>query len=132
MFKLDKSRNEKEKITELITRALTKPTFELEAIIGNGNVHSLNTKSDLISVIKRLKGKQPYQKCDSSDSLIIFLNDPHYNREISRIIVKGNAINQYCNQESIVNILSSVNFESKTRAKREDTIDINNYNTRFN
>ena len=132
MFKLDKSLNEKEKLTELVNRALTKQTFELEAIIGNGNVHSLNSKSDLISVIKRLKGKQPYSKFVASDSLVIFLNDPKYNKEISRIIVKGNAITQYCNQESIVNILSSVDFESKTRAKREDTVDINNYGTRFN
>jgi hypothetical protein len=132
MFKLDKSRNEKDKLIELITRGLTKKTFELEAIIGNGNVYSLNTKEDFVNIIKRLKGKQPYPKYEAHDNLVIFLNDPKYNKEISRIIVKGNAINQYCNQESIVNVLSSVDFESKTRVKKDDTIDIRNYGTKFN
>ena len=132
MLKLDKSANEKDKLIELVKVALTKKTYELEAIIGNNNSFDLNSKTDLIKIIKRIKGKNPYTKLTQKDSLLIFIDNPKYSKEISRIIVKGNAINQYCNQENIEHILNSVEFEKKIRVNKEERLYLQNYGIRFN
>ena len=132
MIKLDKTKNEKDKLMELVKVALTKKTYELEAIIGNNNSFDLNSKTDLIKIIKRIKGKNPYTKLTQKDSLLIFIDNPKYSKEISRIIVKGNAINQYCNQENIEHILNSVEFEKKTRVNKEERLYLQNYGIRFN
>lgn len=131
MIKLDNSKHEKDKLIELIKLAKTRPTYELEAIIGNSNYNSLNTETDFINIIKRIKGKKPFTNSTVSDNLLIYFDDSKY-KDIDRVIIKGSGINQYCNSEDIKSILSSVNFEKKRRANNDHRVELSNYGVKFN
>ena len=115
MIKFNETKNEKEKILELVRMALNNPEYELECIFGNESIHDQNSQQDITNIITRIKGKRPFTKYETKDTLLIFLHpDDGFNKEISRVIVNGtHAINSLCSNESLAKIIGNTQFEKK-------------------
>lgn len=125
---------EYKKIREIIHETIKDPSLELECLIGNRNYIRKNKKSDLINIIKRIKGKKPFSNFIVNDVLSIsFGNDVDISRNISRVIINGNGnINRYCNTEKLSTVLSSANVEKKVHSKKMRNFTNNDYNIKFN
>lgn len=129
-MKFDDTAHEKERITECIQLGLTNKNYELECIIGNNN-----SRMDFINVIKRIKGKIPFLKETQQDSLVIQIPpNSEYSKDISRIVLTGGIINQYCANESLTPIMNRIRFEKKSHIRDENArqVRIANYDLRFN
>lgn len=123
--------NEKEQILELIRQAYNKKDYELECIIGNNSHIDINSKLDLINILKRLKNKKPFSKYKTENRLDIYLpKDSKFSKYINRIIIKGNAIRSYCHKENLGMILSNVEFEKKTYTGKR--VFVNDYGLKYN
>ena len=134
-MKFDDTTHEKEQLLECIQTALTDKNYELECIIGNDKPTGRNTRVDFINVIKRIKGKVPFLKEIQQDSLVIQLpNNSEYSKDVSRIVLNGGIISQYCANESLTPIINRVKFEKKSRIKDENAkqVKIPSYGVRFN
>lgn len=140
MIRLREEYNEKDKLLKLIKLAIDEPDSELECIIGNNSIHSLNNREDFVNILKRIKNKKPYLKESITDRLDISIpRDSKYSKYVSRISINGvGAINSYCNNEKISNILGSVSFELKELMKvgvgKDDIarVKLPSYGVRFN
>ena len=136
-MKFDDSKKQLLLCKEFIKLALGNVTHELEFILGNNNIHNLNTNDSFIRILKRLKGKSIFNRNIVSDSLIIFLSkESRYSKDISRIVIEGqSAIMSYCNNENLANILNNVRFEKKQfiqKTGKENRINLNDYGVRIN
>jgi hypothetical protein len=135
MIHLDSRNGEKEKIVELINSSIDKPEYELECLfyehptqIRNPNIKN----SNFVSIVKRYKGNPNFISKTSERLAITF---PHENPKYSniRILIKGSGpIKNYCNNENLSLIRNNIDFEYKTKPKGLNTVDIINYNMRFN
>ena len=136
MIKFNESKNEKEKILEVVRMALNNPEYELECIFGNESIHDQNSQQDLTNIISRIKGKRPFTKYETSDTLLMFLpSDSGFNNEISRIIINGtHAINSLCSNESLAQVIGNTQFEKKgfISNKSASRVKIPNYGFKFN
>lgn len=132
-MKFDKESREKDRLLECINLALSNKLLELECVIGNSNMNSRNTRIDFVNVIKRIKGKSPFLKETVKDSLIIQIpQNLEYSRDISRIVLNGGIINQYCSNENLIPILNHVHFEKKVRVEGGKQVKLPAYDIRFN
>ena len=133
-MKYDKTTQEKDRLIECINLARSNKLLELECIIGNSNMNARNSRIDFINVIKRIKGKSPFLKETVKDSLIIQIpNNLDYARDVSRIILNGGIINQYCSNENLIPILNHVLFEKKVRVEGGGKqVKLPAYDIRFN
>lgn len=121
---------DRHRIIECLERAISNKSLELEAIVGNSSYYSRNTRADFINVIKRIKGKSPFIRDTQSDSLVIGISpQSHFSKDISRIILTGALIGQYCASESLTPIMNRVLFEKKTKL---DQVNLTSYGVRFN
>ena len=135
MIHLDSRNGEKDKILELINSSIDKPDYELECLfyetptqIRNPNIKN----SNFVSIIKRYKGNPNFISKTSERLAITF---PLENAKYSniRILIKGSGpIKNYCNNENLSLIRNNIDFEYKTKPKGLNTVDIVNYNMRFN
>jgi len=115
MIRLNSENNEKEKLLKLVKLAIDDTETELECIVGNTSSYNQNTREDFVNVLKRIKNKVPYLENTVRDRLDISIpNDSQYSKKITRVIINGTgAINTYCNNEKLSNILGNVDFEYK-------------------
>ena len=135
------SKEEENKILNLLTNSIQDKNYELECIIGNMN-NDFVSKEDFINVLKRFKGKRKYARITSSSILSIsFSNDREYalfNKKVSRVILPSNGIiNVYNKTNKLDNILNNIRVErkyfDKERTIREKHKIINeDYNIRYN
>ena len=135
MIHLDSRNGEKEKILELINNSIDKPDYELECLfyetptqIRNPNIKN----SNFVSIVKRYKGNPNFISKTSERLAITF---PLENAKYSniRILIKGSGpIKNYCNNENLSLIRNNIDFEYKTKPKGLNSVDIVNYNIRFN
>jgi hypothetical protein len=136
MIKFNESKNEKEKILEVVRMALNNPDYELECIFGNESIHDQNSQQDITNIITRIKGKRPFTKYETTDTLLMFLpSDSGFNKEISRVIVNGtHAINSLCSNESLAKVIGNTQFEKKgfISNKNASRVKIANYGFKFN
>lgn len=135
MIRLNKNTNEKERVLEIINNAVDDSTLELECLINGGNI-SQNiptiSHSSFILILKRFKHNPEF---DTKISTKLNINFPNTSKfKDVRITIKGNGpINNYCNNESLTQILNNTDFEIKERAKtRINQVRIENYNIKFN
>lgn len=112
-MEFDESAHERKRVLECLERALANKNMELEAIIGNSSHNTRNTRIDFVNVIKRIKGKAPFLRETQTDSLIIGIQGGEYSKDISRVILTGGLIGQYCANESLMPITNRVIFEKK-------------------
>lgn len=135
MIKFDESNQEKEKILEFIGLSLNNSQYELECIFGNESIYDQNSQQDITNIITRIKGKRPFTKYETTDTLLMFLpTDSGFTQEISRIIVNGtHAINSLCSNESLAKIIGNTQFEKKKFFRnKESRLKIPNYGLKFN
>ena len=93
MIELDKSNNENDKLSELIRLGMNNKDYELECIIGNDNKFNMNSKTDFINVIRRLKGKKQFKNTTVTERLDISIpEDSKYYKTISRVSISGSSI----------------------------------------
>ena len=133
-IKLDKEKNEKENIKTIIKQSLLNPNYETEVIIG-GNMHlgSNISYQQFKQVFNRIRGKSQFKEAPDQHKLIITFNRKSKYNDL-RIIINGfTAINAYCINEKIDNILSSVEFQRKTLVNETlKKINVVNYNFKIN
>ena len=135
MIHLDSRNGEKEKILELIHSSIDKPEYELECLFYENptQIRNPNIKnSNFVSIIKRYKGNPNFISKTNERLAITF---PLENAKYSniRILIKGSGpIKNYCNNENLSLIRNNIDFEYKTKPKGLNTVDIVNYNMRFN
>jgi len=137
---IDTSPNgEKDKILELIGHAIDNSDFELECLFNKSSFNYIpnyipnNIKHEnLISIIKRYKGRPDFVSSDSIRLAISFQKSSKY-KDV-RVLIKGNGpINTYCNNENISLIRNNIDFEEKTQAKANiPPLIIPNYDIKFN
>lgn len=136
MIELDNTKNEKDKLQELVRLAINNKDHELECIIGNNNKFDMNSRIDFVNVVKRLKGKPQFKKTTVTDRLDISIpKDSKYFKTISRVSINGSAINSYCNKENIQVIRNNVTFEKNLAFEKKTLVNkrvfIPNYGIRF-
>ena len=135
MIHLDSRHGEKEKILELINNSIDKPDYELECLfyVNPTQIRNPNIKnSNFVSIVKRYKGNPNFISKTSERLAITF---PLENAKYSniRILIKGaGPIKNYCNNENLSLIRNNIDFEYKTKPKGLNSVDIVNYNMRFN
>jgi len=135
MIHLDSRNGEKDKILELIHSSIDKPDYELECLFYENptQIRNPNIKnSNFVSIIKRYKGNPNFISKTNERLAITF---PLENAKYSniRILIKGSGpIKNYCNNENLSLIRNNVDFEYKTKPKGLNSVDIVNYNMRFN
>ena len=123
MIELDNTKNEKDKLQELVRLAINNKDHELECIIGNNNKFDMNSRVDFVNVVKRLKGKPQFKKTTVTDRLDISLpKDSKYFKTISRVSINGSAINSYCNKENIQVIRNNVTFEKNIAFEKKKLV----------
>lgn len=134
MIHLDSRANEKEQILEILNSAIDNDELELECLFNNSpNKFNPSVKHDnFMSVLKRFKGHPDFDAKTNTRLTVSFPENSKL-RE-TRILIKGTgAINSFCNNDSISQILNSVDFETKSRPKTRITnVVIPNYNIKFN
>ena len=133
MIKLSSSKNEKEYIQKLIKKAIGNKNSELECILMDDISKNQNINyQQFVNIIKRVKSKKKYTSQNEKISLdIYFPIDSKYHN--IRCVIRGyGAISNYCNHESITNILNNVIFQRKKIDNMDDKINIPNYNLKFN
>lgn len=126
--------NETNKVLiEMLRESYKNENYELECIIGNQSHMSRNTHQDLVSIIQRVKDKKPFTNYKVHDSLVINMNKTKYKNVISRIIINGlNSINTYCATEKLSSVMNSVVFEKKTKVNNIQSLQINDFDLKFN
>ena len=93
----------------LLKKANKDPIYELECIIGSNFKRDINTKTDFINVLKRLKGR--FTRMTSNNVLLIsFSNEDKQNisitKHISRVCLNGNGlISHYAKHNKLNNII---------------------------
>jgi len=132
MIRLDSHTNEKEQILEILNIAIENDELELECLFNNSSNRTYYniTHENFMAVLKRFKKHPDFDVKTNTRLAISFPKSSKLND--TRILVKGNgAINSYCNNEGLSQILNSVDFETKTRTRYPSVI-IPNYNIKFN
>ena len=133
-IKLNKETNEKEGIKTLIKQSILNPKYELECIIGgNFKHHNTVTIQQFNKIISRVNGKKEYTTKRPIDKLTIgFPKNSRYKN--IRVTINGfSAINYYCVNDKLDNIMSNVTLETKELVKEKlDKVIVPNYNLRFN
>jgi len=121
----------------LLKKANKDPIYELECIIGSNFKRDINTKTDFINVLKRLKGR--FTRMTSNNVLLIsFSNEDKQHasitKHISRVVLNGNGlISHYAKHNKLNNIIQNVVFETKTFDDfTTDKVLNQNYGIRFN
>lgn len=118
-------------LKNLIQIASNNKINELECIIGNTSSMNMNSKNDLVNILRRIKGKEPFKSVKIYNTLSISVDDKDINKHISRVVVNNvGAIGTYCHNDSIKDVLNNVVFERKS--KLNNGLIINNYNLKFN
>jgi len=134
MIRLDSRANEKEQILEILNSAIDNDELELECLFNNSpNKFNPSVKHEnFMSVLKRFKGHPDFD-AKTNTRLTVSFTESSKLRD-TRILIKGTgAINSFCNNDSISQILNSVDFETKSRPKtRLTNVIIPNYNIKFN
>ena len=134
MIRLDSTLNQKEDILEVINNALDNDELELECSFNNSpnKSHYSVKHANFISILKRFKGNPDFEAKTNTRLDISFPSRSKLND--TRILINGTgAINTFCNNDSLSQILNSVKFETKTRPKtRLSRVIIANYNIKFN
>jgi hypothetical protein len=134
MIRLDTQTNQKEKLLEILGNAIDNDELELECLFNNSSnkTNYSVSHSNFMSVLKRFKNNLDYDAKTNTRLAITFPRSSKLND--TRILIKGTgAINSFCNNESISNILNSVDFETKKKATtRINNLIIPNYNIKFN
>lgn len=124
----------KEELKYLLKQAILNSTYELECLFGvdfTGN--NKITDKQFEKVISRINGKKEFITNNPYDKLLIsFPRDSKFND--LRITVTGyQAIDLYCKQEKLDNIMRYVSFEKKTRVNdKVSRVNIPDYQLRFN
>lgn len=134
MIHLDTRANEKEQILEILNSAIDNDELELECLFNNSsNKFNPSVKHEnFMSVLKRFKGHPDFD-AKTNTRLAVSFTESSKLRD-TRILIKGTgAINSFCNNDGITQILNSVDFETKSRPKtRLTNVVIPNYNIKFN
>ena len=125
---------DKNNILEAIGYSIDNSSYELECLINNSNTpYNPNIKhDDLIAIIKRFKGRPDFESNENVRLSISFSKTSKYNNV--RILIKGiGPINNFCNNENLLLIKNSIDFEEKSKVKvKQSSIYINNYGIKFN
>ena len=133
-IRLNKQTEEKEAIKQLIKQSILNPKYELECIVGsNYNLGSTITIQQFNKIISRVNGKAEYIVKRPEDKLMIsFPRDSRYKN--MRVSVNGfTAINYYCNNNKLDNILTNVTIETKEFVKEKlDKVIVPEYSLKFN
>lgn len=129
-----KLENENKKVViEMLKEAFKKDSYELECIIGNRSHMTRNTHQELVNIIQRIKNKKPFTQYKVKDSLVIGMDSTKYKNQVSRIIVSGlNSVNTYCATEKLSSVMNSVSFEKKTKVKNLKSVNIEDFDLKFN
>lgn len=134
MIKLDAQTNQKEKILELISNVIDNDELELECLFNNSSNRTNYSVShdNFMSVLRRFKNNPEYDVKTNTRLAITFPRSSKLND--TRILIKGTgAINSFCNNEGLSQILNSIDFETKKRAStRINNLVIPNYDIKFN
>lgn len=132
MIRLDSHTNEKEQILEILNIAIENDELELECLFNNSSNRSYYSVSheNFMSILKRFKKHPEFDVKTNTRLAVSFPRNSKLND--TRVLIKGTgAINSFCNNEGLSQILNSVDFETKTRT-RFPSIIIPNYNIKFN
>ena len=103
------NKEETDQLLYLLKKANKDPIYELECIIGSNFKRDVNTKTDFINVLKRLKGR--FTRMTSNNVLLIsFSNEDREHssitKHISRVVLNGNGlISHYAKHNKLNNLL---------------------------
>ena len=144
MIHLDARTGEKDKILDLLRHSIDNPELELECLINNSNNRSNPniTYDNFIAIIKRFKGRPDFEATTSLRLAVSFPENTKYKN--TRVLIKGGAVNSYCNNENLSLIRNNIDFEEKTKASFKNShgqgqaqtfltnVKIPNYDIKFN
>lgn len=126
--------NTREEIKYLLKQAILNPDYELECLFGKDYTGNDNiTDKQFEKVISRINGKKEFITNNPYDKLLIsFPRDTQF--DDLRITITGyQAIDLYCKQEKLDNIMRYVSFEKKVRVNdKVSRVNIPDYQLRFN